>query len=80
LARVIALLRRLDLDHARPELGEQQGAVWARENAREIDYRDAGKRPPLSHGAAPFAMSRSVNTVEHGSPATGLPDLQHRIV
>jgi hypothetical protein len=37
LARVVTLLRRLDLDHARPELGEQQSAVRARQDAREID-------------------------------------------
>jgi len=49
MARVVALPRRLDLDHPRPQLGKQQRAVGARQNAREVDDRDAGKRPRLSH-------------------------------
>src|SRR5215472_45666 len=51
LTGIISLLRRFDLDHACPELGEQQRAVRARQDAREVDDRDAGKRPLLSHGA-----------------------------
>ena len=49
--RVIALPGRLDFDHPRPELGEQQGAVGARQDTGEIDDRDAGKRPGLCHDA-----------------------------
>src|ERR1700730_307119 len=50
MARVVALRGRFDLDYPRPELGEQQGAVGTRQDAGEIDDRDAGKRPGLSHG------------------------------
>src|SRR5439155_9325135 len=35
LTRIVALRRGLDLDHARAELGEQQSAVRAREDAGE---------------------------------------------
>ena len=49
LTRIVALRRGLDLDHARAELGEQQSAVRAREDAGEVNDGDAGERPPLSH-------------------------------
>src|SRR3954469_710212 len=49
MARVVALPGRLDFYHPRPEFGEQQGAVGTRQNAGEIDYRDAGERPGLRH-------------------------------
>src|SRR6516164_8961295 len=50
LPRVVALPRRLDLDHARSELGEQQGAVRTRKDAGQIDDRDTRERPVLRHG------------------------------
>jgi hypothetical protein len=49
LARVVALLRRLDLDHPRAQLGHQHRAIGTREDAGEIDDGDAGKRPLLRH-------------------------------
>ncbi len=49
LARVVALLRRLDLDHPRAQLGHQHRAIGSREDAGEIDDGDAGKRPLLRH-------------------------------
>src|SRR5215467_10213942 len=55
LARVIAVPRRFDLDHARAELGEQQRAIRARQDAGKIDDRDAGKRPALRHVRHPVA-------------------------
>ena len=54
MARVVALPGRLDLDHPRAELGQQQSAVGARQDAGEVDDRDAGKRPRLRHGSGPL--------------------------
>src|SRR5207237_633977 len=50
---VVAALRRLDLDHPRAELGQQQRAIRAGENARQIDDENAGKRPSLCHASSP---------------------------
>src|SRR5437899_3727330 len=72
LASVVALRRRLDLDYARSELGEQQGAVRARQDAGEIDDCDVGKRPSLSHGSSSFCNAKTVNSLEHHNLATRL--------
>ena len=43
-ARVVALARRLHLDHPRAHLRHQQRAVGTCEDAREVDDGDAGER------------------------------------
>ncbi len=48
-ARVVALARRLDLDHARAHLGHQHGAIGPGEDARQIDDENARKRPCGGH-------------------------------
>ena len=40
-ARVVALARLLDLDHARAHVGEQHRAVGTGEDAREVEHGDA---------------------------------------
>ncbi len=47
---VVALARRLDFDHPCPQLRHQECAIGPREDAREIDDGDAGKRAGRGHG------------------------------
>jgi len=53
LAGVVTGFRHLDLDHPGTQLGQQQRAIGPGENARQIDDRDAGKRPSLWHAGNP---------------------------
>jgi hypothetical protein len=52
--RIVALPGRLDLDDPSPEFGEQQSAVWARQDAGKVYDRDAGERPRLRHNWSSF--------------------------
>src|SRR5205814_4702028 len=57
MARVVAGLRHLDLDHPGAQLGQQQCAIRPGENPRQIDDRNAGKRSSLWH-ASKFLLVR----------------------
>jgi hypothetical protein len=43
-SRVVAAHRMLDLDHACAEIGEDHGAIRARQHAREVEHRDTVQR------------------------------------
>ena len=65
LAEVVAALRALDLDHVRPQVGEQHRAVRAGDHAREIEDTD-----PREHARGSVAGGRRAHAV---TPATGSP-------
>jgi hypothetical protein len=73
LARVVTRLGRLDLDHARAQLGHQQRAVRPRENARQIDDGDAGKRPSLWHTLNSSSMWARGDSPDRRNPAIAQP-------
>ncbi len=49
-ACVVARRRALDLDHARPQVREQQRAERAGQHARQVDDGDAGERTRIGRG------------------------------
>ena len=62
-ARVVPLAGLLDLDDARPHVGQLHGAVGPRQHAREIDDREAGQgRVQSVHGARYHCLQRLVLT------------------
>src|SRR5262249_25446364 len=71
---VVTALRRLDLDHPRPQLGQKQRAVRPGENAREVDNRDAGEWSSLGHAGRSLLNRPRLNNPEQARPQSSRKD------
>jgi len=75
LARVVTTAGRLDLDDARTQIRQHQGAEGAREDARQIDDQDAGERAGRVHSRRTITPisppTRSTALVSSVSPKPG---------
>jgi len=72
MAAVVALHRRLDLDHARPHVGEHHRAVGPRENAGKIDNEKSGEGAFASHA---LSLSSPASRAKRGEvKGIQLPD------
>ena len=73
-ARVVAAAGRLDLDHARTQIGEHLGAERTGEHARQIDDEDPGERARGRHRLATGALEtflERAQLVAQRAPACG---------